>query len=207
MTRRYEKIRTRALALLLALPAAAGAQVTASPPAGDMATAYARQEVDKSRTWQAYRLDAQETELRALADRTFMTGAPGADGASYRLERQIGPSGELKEGQPFGSRTATVLGDTGPAGDFHPRTLLIEYSIDLVVPGGGLRHRTWQAVVDLDSEGVRVRYYGAAARPGGVSAPDLEGDPRDQDGWAKALEGILAVWAPKGATRHFFDPW
>ena len=202
MTKDTEKIRTRALALLLALPATAGAQVVKAGAPTDMATAYARQEVERSKEWQAYRLDDQEKTLRALADRTFMTGTRSADGASYRLERAVGPAGDAKAGQPSGYRTATVLGETGPAGDFRPRILFIDYCLDEKTPGGGLRHRVWRAAVDLDGEGVRVQYYGTGVRPGGVSAPDLESDPRDADGWAKALDGMLESWAQKGQERR-----
>lgn len=153
--------------------------------AEDLSTAYARQEVERSSGWQAYRLDEQEKSLRALADRVFATGRPSADGSAYQLERAAAPGGV---------QTATVLGEPGPAGTFRPRTLLVDYDLTDRAPGGGLRHRRWEAVVDLDSEGVRVYFNGAIARKDGASAPDLESDPRDEDGWGKALAELSKAW-------------
>lgn len=166
------------------------------------AAAYAQ----ASQGWTAYRLDDQEKGLRALADRAFVKGRRYDDGSGFELWKTIeaGPKGGS---QASGSRSAVVLGEPGPGGAFRPRTMVVRCELDEPLPGGGQRSREWVAVVDLDGEGVRVHYEGRLSRPDGAMAPDLDGDPRDEDGWGKALDDLLAAWSMEGGKRGFFDPW
>lgn len=200
MRKNWEKIRTAGLLCLLALAVCpAGAQRVAP---------YLRAAEEKEREgWQAYRLEEGEKGLRALADRVFMEGKRGADGSTYSSCHDIGPAGPLKPGQPIGFRCAQVAGEAGPGGSFRPRVIVLTHQLVEGLPGGGRRTRVWSAAQNFDMDGVRVDFKGTAYRSDGTTAPNLDGDPRDQDGWAKALDDMLGAWAPGAGQRAFFDPW
>lgn len=152
----------------------------------------------------AFRLEEADRGLRALADRAFVEGRRSGDG--YTLSSRLGPSSE-RPGQSSGLRSLSVMGETGPDGRFTPRVVTAKNELTQALSGGCSRTRVWTAVLDLATEGVRVSYEGSVTCPNGTSAPDLEGDPRDEDGWRAALEEMLAAWSPAPAKRRFFDPW
>lgn len=194
-------------AAVLAPAARAQVTVTKAEAAVTAERAIRAGEMEERSKWPAFRLDRAERGLWALADLVFAQGKRRADGASYTLCVDVGPGGDLRVGRPTGYRCAEVTGEprSGVAA-FRPQGIVLTYQLVEALPGGGRRSQTWSAAAERAVDGVRVRYAGDTYRQDGTVAPAMEGDPKDEDGWAKTLDGMLGAWS-KGPERRFFDAW